>query len=120
MSMKKIAEAVFRQPLNCAQAVAHAWTQKTGADVPLVAKLSGCGGGRAPGGVCGALHAVHCIAGEEALRKQALADFSAMAGGAADCRSIKSSGVPCSECVAFAAGWVEQNIVVSKGRDGAS
>ena len=120
MSMKKIALGVFRQPLNCAQAVAHAAVARGHGDVRLVAELAGCGGGRTPGGVCGALHAVHCITGDEALRKQASAEFAAMAAGAADCKSIKRAGVPCTDCVAFAARWVEQNLAVSNGKDGAS
>ena len=110
--MQKTAKNVFRQPplrLNCSQAVAHAWEARTGT-AGLVDRLAGCGGGNAPGGVCGALHAVRCVVGDGELRKLADAEFATAAGGAADCRSIRRNGVPCAECVGFAAEWLEKNM----------
>ena len=109
MSMKESALGVFRQPLNCAQAVAHAAAERGCGDGRLVAELAGCGGGRTPGGVCGALHAVHCLVKDGVLRQEATEVFAAMAGGAADCRSIRRAGVPCAESVGFAAGWLEKH-----------
>ncbi|MFA5205234.1 MAG: hypothetical protein WC708_12625 [Lentisphaeria bacterium] len=111
--MEQQARQVFRQPpsrLNCAQAVASAWAAKTGQRTRLVEELAGCGGGGAPGGVCGALHAVQRILADGAARKQAETAFAAAAGGALDCRGIRNAGVACVECVGFAAGWLERHL----------
>ena len=111
--MEQHARQVFRQPplrLNCAQAVACAWEAKTGQSTRLVTELAGCGGGGAPGGVCGALHAMHRIMEAGALRKKAETEFAAAAGGSVDCRGIRRAGVTCVECVGFAAGWLERHL----------
>lgn len=110
--MKTLASTVFRQPpqrLNCAQAVAHAWHVKSGQDGHLVGELSRCGGGGAPGGVCGALHAVHRLTMAEPLQEKATSEFAAKAG-AVQCRDIRQLGIAtCAECVAHAAEWLERN-----------
>ncbi len=111
--MEQHARHVFRQPparLNCAQAVASAWAAKTGQNAHLVEELAGCGGGGAPGGVCGALHAVQRILTDGTARQQAETAFAAAAGGALDCRGIRNARVACAECVGFAAGWLERNL----------
>ncbi len=63
--MKKHALAVFRQPperLNCAQAVLHAWREVSGDTTLALSDLKALGGGRAPAGICGALHAACLVA----------------------------------------------------------
>ena len=67
----------------------------------LVENLRAGGGGRAPEGRCGALHAACLIASEserEAIRQAFLAEF-----GTEICRELKQSGIPCAVCVAAAA-----------------
>ena len=64
-SMKEHALKVFRQPperLNCAQAVLHAWREVSGDTSIALADLKPFGGGRAPDGLCGALHAACMVA----------------------------------------------------------
>jgi hypothetical protein len=64
-SMKEHALSVFRQPpkrLNCAQSVLDAWREVTGESSIPLADLKPFGGGRAPDGLCGALHAACIIA----------------------------------------------------------
>jgi len=104
--MKNLALKVFRAPpqrLNCAQAVAAAWHQTTGRNAALVTDLGPCGGGRAPGGVCGALHAAQVIAGDEAVGGQMARQFAETAGGLS-CRDIRRRGLAsCADCVALAA-----------------
>lgn len=66
----------------------------------LVTELAACGGGRAPGGLCGALHAALLFV-PEAKREDVIAEFKKSAG-ATTCREIKSStGTPCAKCVAI-------------------
>ena len=82
---------------NCAQAVAGG----LGRD-ELLPELAACGGGRAPGGVCGALHAAMLIAGSEhagALRGRFVAEL-----GSDQCAELKRvHNVPCAKCVETAA-----------------
>ena len=78
---------------NCAQATACG----LGHD-ELYAQLAACGGGKAPEGRCGALHAAMLIAGEaraEQIRKSFVAEL-----GAETCAELKRSlGIPCAKCV---------------------
>lgn len=88
---------------NCAQSVACG----LGHD-ELFAELASCGGGRAPEGRCGALHAAMLIAGAadaEKLRKRFVAEL-----GSDKCLELKRTlAVPCADCVATAARLAEEN-----------
>ena len=102
--MKARALAVFhRAPdnLNCAQAVLAAYQAVSGRQLAPVEEYKLHGGGRAPGGECGALYAA-CQAAPgaaEALR----AGFAARAGSTL-CRPLKRElRFPCTECVGLAA-----------------
>ena len=87
---------------NCAQSVAAGFGRED-----LVAEMKDCGGGRAPGGACGALHAALQLIAED-HREEAVAECAA-AAGALNCRDIKSEArTPCSRCVEIAAGLVEK------------
>lgn len=86
---------------NCAQAVAAGFDRDD-----LLSELAVCGGGRAPEGNCGALHAaLQLIPAEH--RDSAKAEFTKTAG-AARCMEIKANGFPCKDCVALAAELVEK------------
>ena len=64
--MKEHALKVFRQPperLNCAQSVLYAWREVSGDTSIALADLKPFGGGRAPGGLCGALHTACMVVG---------------------------------------------------------
>lgn len=80
---------------NCAQAV------MAGCGAPdRVAEMAACGGGRAPGGLCGALHAAMLIRPD---RAEALRRAFGEAVGDVTCRGIKTgTGTPCAVCVATA------------------
>ena len=84
-------------PYNCAQSIAIG----AGRD-DLVSELAACGGGRAPEGRCGALHAALLIAPPE-KHAAILEQFRATAG-ALTCREIKgTTHFPCVKCVELAA-----------------
>ena len=88
---------------NCAQSVAAAFGEDA-----LTAELRDCGGGRAPEGRCGALHAaLQLIPGSS--RTAAAAEFVA-AAGSERCRELKgmTPPFPCAECVRIAAELVEK------------
>ena len=88
---------------NCAQAVAAGFGNDALAD-----ELKTCGGGNAPFGHCGALHAALSLTAAEHHEKL-IAEFTA-AAGAATCKEIKTAAdpYPCSECVRKAAELVEK------------
>ena len=86
---------------NCAQAVAAGFDRQD-----LLAELALCGGGRAPEGNCGALHAALQLLPSE-YHEAVKAEFIQKAG-AARCTDIKANGFPCKECVALAAELVEK------------
>lgn len=101
--MKHHALKVFRQPperLNCAQSVLHAWREITGDKSVALADLKPFGGGRAPDGLCGALHAACLIA---PARADALKSAFAARLGSVDCRELRAAKAhPCETCVAQA------------------
>ncbi|MBQ9694230.1 MAG: hypothetical protein IJV69_05680 [Kiritimatiellae bacterium] len=89
---------------NCAQAV----VEGCGGAPELVAEMAACGGGRAPGGLCGALHGALVLCPDHAEEiKAAFAE----AVGALTCREIKTAAqTPCPLCVEAAATIVEKLI----------
>jgi len=78
---------------NCAQAVAKTFQRDD-----LVESLKSCGGGKAPGGLCGALYAAVLLAGEErnaAVKEQFLKEI-----GHLECKAIRKNGrATCTDCV---------------------
>jgi hypothetical protein len=93
---------------NCAQAVALAWKDKKQPDTDLHVHFAEMGGGKAPEGLCGALHAACELAGEKNQEKLK-SEFSRLADGHTTCRDIRRNRVmPCIDCVAMAAGILEE------------
>jgi hypothetical protein len=94
---------------NCAQSVAYAWGVKHRGAKGVEEVFDGCGGGRAPGGLCGALYASCKLAGAaaaETIRQR----FVEITGGLQTCRDIRASNrVPCSACVEWAAELLESH-----------
>ena len=87
---------------NCAQAVMDG----CGGTPEQVAEMASCGGGRAPGGFCGALHAALLLCPDEA---EAIKAGFLQEVGALTCREVKTkAGTPCAVCVETAARLVEK------------
>lgn len=75
------------------------------------------GGGKAPKGVCGALHAARLILENGPALELVEKDFSAKAGSA-QCREIRViRSLPCSGCVALSAYLLEQHMDEVKSRN---
>jgi hypothetical protein len=93
---------------NCAQAVALAWKDKKQPESDHHIHFSDCGSGQAPEGLCGALHAACELAGPH-LKETIKEKFSQHASGHTACREIRRNRVmPCADCVATAAGLLEE------------
>ncbi len=90
--------STFHNPHSCAQAVYAAFKD---ADEEKMASLKAKSSGRAPGGLCGALHAAILIQPAEA--EEISAEFTEKTGSTI-CREIKlEHKTPCIECVKAAA-----------------
>ena len=88
---------------NCAQSVACG----LGHD-ELSAELANCGGGRAPGGRCGALHAAMLIRG--GAEAEEISGRFVRELGSDKCAELKRVfQVPCARCVETAALLAEEN-----------
>ena len=102
--MRENALKVFRQPpeqLNCAQSVLYAWREVSGDTSIALADLKPFGGGRAPGGLCGALHTACVVAPD---RAEALKRAFAARLGSLYCKELRAAKVhPCETCLAQAA-----------------
>lgn len=92
--------------LNCAQSVTAAFADTHGTTEEDIQALAGCGGGRAPGGLCGAYHAAVLLNGGESA---AMRDSFLDAAGALTCHEIRTQRkLPCAGCVAHAASLVKE------------
>lgn len=77
---------------NCAQSVASGCGRED-----LNSAMQSNGGGRAPGGLCGALYAaLHCV--REENKEHLLEDFVKEVGGT-HCKELKEKGISCTKCV---------------------
>lgn len=104
MRMKKSVEFFHAKPenWNCAQAVQKGFQHITGlSDEEIEAQFRTQGGGRAEGGLCGALYSAEKILADRGL-PSAKEAFEATAG-ACTCRELKQElHFPCTECVNLA------------------
>lgn len=104
MENEKIEAALskFRKPYNCSQTVYAAFRPE---DADGVAGLAKCGGGKAPEGVCGSLHAALKLC-PDSSGNDVRAKF-AEAVGSQFCREIKAvHKTPCEKCVESAVRFV--------------
>ncbi len=104
MTAREAAELFHgKEKFNCVQAIMKAFQRRFGVSDEEIAAGSRLGSGRAPGGLCGALHAVKLLAGDDELSRVVEERFVERAG-AADCRTIrKLKLLSCRRCVEAAA-----------------
>ncbi len=101
---KEQAVALHKSGCSCAQSIAKAFN----ASDELISKTASCGGGRAEGGLCGALYAGIEMA-ETMEAKQALKEYFLNKAKFETCRDIrKNKVIPCSECVKTVAEFLEK------------
>lgn len=106
--MKDKAKELFhgKERLNCAQAVLKAFQEVENISDKTILDNQKNGGGRAEGGICGALVAANQIVPEKSKEVTELFNKEA---GFPTCREIKTiSKFPCRECVGVAAEIVEK------------
>ncbi len=96
------ASETFRHPVyrhNCAQAIAAKWKDLYACD-DIVEKYASLTGGRAEGGLCGALYAAMQAMPDHA---EEIKDAFQSEAKYLTCRELKTQGrVPCTRCVDLA------------------
>lgn len=101
--MEHKALAHFRNPYNCAQAVLKAFQDVHAIPDQHIEDMASCGGGRAEGGTCGALHAAQQLIKDEVMRQKLNESFLQEAG-ALTCHEVRSlKKLSCADCVQTAA-----------------
>lgn len=91
---------------NCAQAVLKAFQPESGMSETTIQRAQMAGGGRAQGGVCGALYAAQIILGD----KQPITRDFIRRQGSALCSDIKVSECQCRKLVESAAELTTQHL----------
>jgi len=108
MSIETAVHSYTRERLNCAQSILKAFGHRkdmTGNEIEVARAF---GGGRAAGGVCGALHAALLLV-DGPDRKLALRAAFAERAGAEQCREIRNRKIiTCGQCVELAAELLER------------
>jgi len=102
---KPDAAAYFRgkHGYNCAQAILKAFAPLSGFDQSCLDRFAHFGGGRAPGGECGALFAAKAIL-RDSIAKQEVEKAFVASAGSTRCRAIrKGRTLSCEQCVQTAA-----------------
>lgn len=96
--------------MNCAQAVLSAFREDFDIDESMVDTFKGYGGGRAPGGLCGAYYAVRYILDEkDPSRLEELEKHFLEHAGALECRNIRGlKKLSCVGCVEKSSEFLEK------------
>ena len=115
--MKNHALERFRRPperMNCAEAVLYAYQKISGDTAIAISDMKPLGSGRAPGGLCGALHAACIVAPDKAERLKAR--FAEIAGSVV-CKEIRRAKQhPCEFCVSEAAQLLEDELQLNSSK----
>jgi hypothetical protein len=110
MPIEKTLQAYKNEKLNCAQSVLRGFQDKSKIAEDDIAEARALGGGRAPGGLCGALYTAMELAKSSGSNKT-LADAFVQNAGSTKCREIRKQGkLTCEGCIRLAAEQLAQII----------
>ncbi len=103
MSIHEAVHSYTREKLNCAQSILKAYRHRKDITQHEIDAARALGGGRAPGGVCGALHAALLLLDGNATKESVRVSFIERAGSE-QCREIRAKKIiTCGQCVELAA-----------------
>jgi hypothetical protein len=103
MPVERALTAYQKERLNCAQSILRGFQTHRAIAEDDIVKAKVHGGGRAEGGLCGALYAALQLVPEAEARQRVREAFVA-AAGADTCRELKRTArTPCVACVRIAA-----------------
>jgi hypothetical protein len=106
MPEQKAIHAFKHEKMNCAQSVLKAFHRSHDVSDTHIIQAGKLGGGRAPEGRCGALHAALFLAETPQARERIRQDFIYKAGAEVCSDVRKARQLTCVECVKTAAGLV--------------
>ncbi len=103
MPIVKSLSAYRNEKKNCAQSILVGFRDNCGVPDAEIDAARAAGGGRAEGGVCGALHAALKLSGKDGTKETLQQQFVAKAGSEL-CREIRQmKKLSCEGCVELAA-----------------
>ena len=103
MPIQKALHAYRHERHNCAQSIFRGFQEAKGISEQTIQLAKALGGGWAPAGRCGALHAALDLAGNDEAKERLTRAFVEKAGSET-CREIrKHRKLTCEECVRLAA-----------------
>jgi hypothetical protein len=102
MPVNRAVKAHREERHNCAQSVLRGFQEHANVSEEAIAEAKALGGGRAPNGQCGALHAAIVLLADDGAKAKLTEAFVAHAG-AETCRDVRKLGkLTCTECVKVA------------------
>lgn len=93
---------------NCAQSLLKGFQKECSITDSEIEQFRAWGGGRAEGGVCGAMHAASHLLGEDSRKD--LEESFVQEFGTFQCRELKRNKIACVDCVRLADKLVEQEM----------
>jgi hypothetical protein len=96
-------QAHAQRGTNCAQAILHGFRDILDIPMARIEQAAAHGGGRAPEGLCGALHSALELTSDPGRKQAIRAEFERQAG-ALTCREVRAlRQLSCRDCVRLAA-----------------
>jgi hypothetical protein len=109
MSVKAAIHSYTKERLNCAQSILKAFRHRKDITQNEIDAAQALGGGKAAGGVCGALYAA-LLLHDDHDKKQSLREIFAERAGSENCREIRAKKmVTCAQCVELAAELLDED-----------
>lgn len=110
MSVEVALHSYTKERLNCAQSILKAFGHRKDMTQHEIDVAQAFGGGKAAGGVCGALHAALLLL-DGSGKKQTFRDSFAERAGSEKCREIRARKIiTCGQCVELAAELLESEV----------
>ncbi|WP_025842651.1 C-GCAxxG-C-C family (seleno)protein [Porphyromonas gingivicanis] len=103
---------------NCAQSIVKSFQAESNmSDEDIELTYRSKGGGRAEGGLCGAVYAAKQMLGEDSPEAQALQEEFRQQWGALTCKELKAEKrVPCTDTVGLADQLLEKYLAIQQER----
>jgi hypothetical protein len=109
VSVKSAIHFYTKERLNCAQSILKAFRHRKNITQNEIDAARALGGGKAVGGVCGALHAAVLLQ-DDHEKKQSMRESFAERAGSELCREIRTKKiVTCTQCVELAAELLDED-----------
>ena len=114
MSVKSAVHSYTKEKFNCAQSILKAFGHRKDITQQEIESARSLGGGKAAGGVCGALHAA-LLLHDDREKKKSVRESFIMRAGSDQCRVIRALKIiNCVQCVELAACLLEDDAGINQ------